>query len=753
MATKSKNRILLISLILLFSFGLNGIFAALFHSGQQEYFKGSYFETGQFNSEVNEFIRYLGMFELDQATEEEAKKAITVTQADIEEHRNRYGPLQQQIADIHNQYEFQIQNAMAQNNKQLADTLTAQRDKKIEDITNNFKSDDYVRPKVVQEKEQQIEEQFRQRENYRPTYLQYKAAFKYYIKDISSGKVYTNLDSNSGESADQPFSSDNAFVVRDFPATLTQDGLNFSPTYSQSFPAYRSAFVQSSSAVAAAPAPKVNGPFEGKVAVLKSAPSTSSVMVNYFDFKQRQTVVVIYTIAAIIACFISVYLFRRTRILQSVPLEKWAPYAKRIPLDVMTAILAVMAFVTFVVLVDNHPNYNGRFLTFFDDLLSSLFISAFLVMVTYINGIFLIKRLQDTSNLKAEWQSSLIYTTSQGFSAAFMNRSIAVQVFLLLVVVFFWGLGTFLTGSQPNQFMPAYLLAVLLVGLPTLVILIRRIGYFNRIVKYATELAAGNYQADLPAAGKSVLAQLAGSLNALKSGVKTSQKEQAKSERLKTELITNVSHDLRTPLTSVITYTELLKNPELSAEDRESYIQIIDRKAKRLKVLIDDLFEASKMASGNIELSTAKADLVQLLQQTLAEHNEEINKSTLHLRIKTPDAPVYAIVDGQRLWRVFDNLIGNILKYALENTRVYITFETVKDKAIISFKNVTKYELSENVDELFERFKRGDTSRHTDGSGLGLAIAKSIVDLHAGSMDIEVDGDLFKVTVTLPRLV
>ena len=139
--------------------------------------------------------------------------------------------------------------------------------------------------------------------------------------------------------------------------------------------------------------------------------------------------------------------------------------------------------------------------------------------------------------------------------------------------------------------------------------------------------------------------------------------------------------------------------------------------------------------------------MVQLLQQALAKHNEEISQSHLQFRVTEPKEPVYALVDGQKLLRVFDNLIGNILKYSMEHTRVYISVKTEDDKAVLVFKKVAKYELSENVDELFERFKRGDKSRHTEGSGLGLTIAKSIVDLHGGSLDIEIDGDLFKVTV------
>ena len=262
-------------------------------------------------------------------------------------------------------------------------------------------------------------------------------------------------------------------------------------------------------------------------------------------------------------------------------------------------------------------------------------------------------------------------------------------------------------------------------------------------------MANGRLNEDIKVKGKSPLAEHAKNLNNLREGVRVSMTEQAKSERLKTELITNVSHDLRTPLTSIITYTDLLKNEELSSEERSKYVDILDKKSQRLKTLIEDLFEVSKMASGNLELHKQRVDLAQLLQQALAEHEEEISNSGLDFRVNSPDSPLVAYVDGQRWWRVLDNLIVNAVKYTLPGTRVYITLRKVGDTAEFVVKNVTKYELGENTDELFERFKRADTSRHTDGSGLGLAIAQSIVDMHNGNMKIEVDGDLFKVTVVV----
>ncbi|WP_236686897.1 sensor histidine kinase [Ornithinibacillus contaminans] len=379
--------------------------------------------------------------------------------------------------------------------------------------------------------------------------------------------------------------------------------------------------------------------------------------------------------------------------------------------------------------------------------------------MTVIQVSFLFATLKDWKNVKKEWTSSVLYKAflllkrefiklAERLKDAFLDQPTGTQIMVFFGVVFVLGFAAIFIVAHP-VFAILYIALLGLVGIPIVMNIIDKIGYFNRIVENTNELAAGNLSKDLEITGETAFATLARNINQLKQGVKVSQNEQAKSERLKTELITNVSHDLRTPLTSIITYTELLKAQQDMKEDSVAYLEIIDRKSKRLKVLIDDLFEVSKMASGNIELKKEKVDLVQLLQQALAEYDDQINESSLQFRVSNDDPPVNAIVDGQKLWRVFDNLIGNILKYSLENSRVYINLATENSRAIISFKNVSKYELNENSEELSERFKRGDTSRNTDGSGLGLAIAQSIVDLHGGTMEIETDGDLFKVTIVL----
>lgn len=217
-----------------------------------------------------------------------------------------------------------------------------------------------------------------------------------------------------------------------------------------------------------------------------------------------------------------------------------------------------------------------------------------------------------------------------------------------------------------------------------------------------------------------------------------------------TELITNVSHDLKTPLTSIINYVDLLKKEGLSKEEAQGYVEVLDRKSQRLKMLIDDLFEASKMASGAVELNIEKVDVTALLQQALAELHEKINNSSLTFKLKVPKQKVYANLDGKKTWRVFENLINNILKYSHPKTRVYIDLIETDSKITITMKNISSYEMDFDKEEIFDRFKRGDKSRNTEGSGLGLSIAKSILELQGGNLSIEIDGDIFKAEMTVP---
>ena len=227
--------------------------------------------------------------------------------------------------------------------------------------------------------------------------------------------------------------------------------------------------------------------------------------------------------------------------------------------------------------------------------------------------------------------------------------------------------------------------------------------------------------------------------------------EEVKNERMKTELVTNVSHDLRTPLTAIITYTDLLKNEE-DEDKRNEYIEVLEKKSLRLKVLIEDLFEISKAASRNIVMHYMKVDIVNLLKEVGLENDGKIRDANLEFRWKLPEQKVVMYLDSQKTYRIFENLIVNITKYAMPHSRVYIEMKDQENSVHISMKNVSAAELDFDVDEITDRFVRGDSSRNTEGSGLGLAIAKSFVELQHGTLKISTEADLFKADIVLPKM-
>ena len=206
-----------------------------------------------------------------------------------------------------------------------------------------------------------------------------------------------------------------------------------------------------------------------------------------------------------------------------------------------------------------------------------------------------------------------------------------------------------------------------------------------------------------------------------------------------------LSHDLKTPLTSIISYIDILKNNELDKQTTNDYLSILDKKSQRLKNLVDDIFEASKISSGDIELHFEKTDIKELLIQSIVELDDKIEYSKLDFVINTPNEPIFTNIDGKRMFRVFDNLISNIVKYSLPNTRVYVDVYTDCGYVLIAMKNISNHKLNISPDELLERFVRGDVSRNTNGSGLGLSIASNLVDMQGGKLELDIDGDLFKV--------
>ena len=269
---------------------------------------------------------------------------------------------------------------------------------------------------------------------------------------------------------------------------------------------------------------------------------------------------------------------------------------------------------------------------------------------------------------------------------------------------------------------------------------------YHRLLEATNEIADGNLDVEIDE-NLGVFEPFKEEIEKIQTGFKKAVDEEVKSQRMKTELITNVSHDLKTPLTAITTYVELLKKEDITEEERKSYIETLEKKSLRLKVLIEDLFEVSKATTNNITLNLMDVDVVNLMKQVSVEHADKFEQMGLQLRWNVPEEKIILKLDNQKTYRIFENLFVNIQKYAMPNSRVYIDVEKPEGNVTITMRNMSAVELNVRGDELTERFVRGDASRNTEGSGLGLAIARSFTEAQKGSLHISVDGDLFKVVI------
>ena len=271
-------------------------------------------------------------------------------------------------------------------------------------------------------------------------------------------------------------------------------------------------------------------------------------------------------------------------------------------------------------------------------------------------------------------------------------------------------------------------------------------GQYRKLLDATRSIAEGNLQTEFEE-DWGVFESYKKELAKIQNGFKKAVEEEVKSQRMKGELITNVSHDLKTPLTAIITYIELLQEENVTQQQQKEYLEVLKRKSTRLKSLIDDLFEVSKASSGNITFDPVDVDICNLLRQVYLEHEDKVEKADLIFRFQMPEEKIILKLDSQKTYRVFENLYVNIIKYAMPHTRVYVSIYQAEKGIRIELKNVSGAELNIAPEELTERFVRGDSSRNTEGSGLGLAIARSFVELQGGKLDVEIDGDLFKVII------
>lgn len=371
------------------------------------------------------------------------------------------------------------------------------------------------------------------------------------------------------------------------------------------------------------------------------------------------------------------------------------------------------------------------------------FYGVFTLGCFFMGYVSLIKRIKGR-NL---WKNSLLRVIVRFIYKIYDNRKKTTKTVLLLC-------GFFLVQGIAVLFRnEVTMLLVLLADVGVFYVVLNGLLLKEKLKKGIEEIALGNMEYQIPLQGlRGENLKLAEMINGIANGFHMAVEEAMKNERLKTDLITNVSHDIKTPLTSIINYVAILKQSDIADPKIQGYLDILEAKAQRLKTLTEDVVEASKVSSGNISLEYMDVDLVEMIQQTEGEMAEKFEARNLKMIVNLPAEPAVVHVDGRRMWRVLENIFGNAAKYAMPGTRVYADLKLEEDTVDLSLKNVSEHQLNISADELTERFIRGDLSRSSEGSGLGLSIAQSLTTMQGGTFNLYLDGDLFRVNIRFPRV-
>ncbi len=371
------------------------------------------------------------------------------------------------------------------------------------------------------------------------------------------------------------------------------------------------------------------------------------------------------------------------------------------------------------------------------------FYGVFTLGCFFMGYVSLIKRIKGR-NL---WKNSLLRVIVRFSYTIYDNRKKTTKTVLLLC-------GFFLVQGIAVLFRNGVtMLLVLLADVGVFYVVLNGLLLKEKLKKGIEEIALGNMEYQIPLQGlRGENLKLAEMINGIANGFHMAVEEAMKNERLKTDLITNVSHDIKTPLTSIINYVAILKQSDIADPKIQGYLDILEAKAQRLKTLTEDVVEASKVSSGNISLEYMDVDLVEMIQQTEGEMAEKFEARNLKMIVNLPAEPAVVHVDGRRMWRVLENIFGNAAKYAMPGTRVYADLKLEEDTVDLSLKNVSEHQLNISADELTERFIRGDLSRSSEGSGLGLSIAQSLTTMQGGTFNLYLDGDLFRVNIRFPRV-
>ncbi|MBC2578853.1 sensor histidine kinase [Clostridium sp. DJ247] len=715
MGIKLKNKYIYIA-----SFIIGFYMLSLALVSAQDYMKNSgyltnefYFSNEDFKNKLTEYSGKVFTFYntlKDYSLKSDADK---VDKDKLEELKRRYNSQLKDKEDaVYNEYSQLIVDAERNGNKDKVNSLMEEKNKKLDEVKKeNTKTEEELKKEVVKNSDVEYKNL--------KTYIQEKPDIKYYINNIKTGETYTNLD----RSISIDFHIEKALHVEEFPYQDKSNG---------KFEDINRRFRENNC--------------QGYLIIPKEVQGYSELIENYKQDVSKRTEVIKESITAgvsvLIGLFVLVFVKKHEQFKIALIDRIKGSYVK-IPLDLRIVMFIIYSFMMWLYKFNSDFFYKQSVI---DQAIRLTFITLYIVYLVYnIKGC--IAFIKDRKKLLIQWEDSLFYRKF------LLIHSTRKKIFIIGIFTLFTGVVTlskYMFGPHGTKLERLLIFCVIYqftALITALFYILKKSDYIDKILKGTEEILSGNLDYVIEQEGKDSIAKLAYNINNMRTGYKKSLESEIKSERLKTELITNVSHDLKTPLTSIINYINLLKKDGLSTEEIKSYIEVLDRKSERLKTLIEDLFEASKMSSGSVELNIEKVDVTELLKQSMAEFDEKFKSSCLTLKFNCDKKHIYANLDGKKSWRVFENLISNIIKYSQPNTRVYIDLVEEENKIKIVMKNISSYELDFNVDEIFERFKRGDKSRNKEGSGLGLTIAKSIVELQGGKLNVEIDGDLFKAIV------
>ena len=468
---------------------------------------------------------------------------------------------------------------------------------------------------------------------------------------------------------------------------------------------------------------------------------------NYLDYLKSDfinmgnllKIMIIVESSSLILGIVAMILYKRNRSYLFDNDSIWLKLSKLVPLE-------FYGFTLFLSIVLLTESIDGNY-DLLDGLIWTFLSIGYMLTVAYIFN----RQINSYGNKLDFFKTTFVYRVYKLITKLYkktlqLTRSMALakRIIILAIVCIVANVFMMIFAINDYNILIAMIASVVTIGGFAYYVL-KKLSYLSYIMDGTQRIKNGDIHHKLQLIGEDNFTTLADNINNIRDGLDKAIDSQLRSERMKSELITNVSHDLKTPLTSIINYIELIKKEEnITPEYLKDYVNVLDSKSKRLKVLIEDLFEASKASSGNIELNMEKIDIIQLLRQSIGELEEKLSEANLDLKINVPEDKVYVRADGRRLYRVLENLLSNISKYSLSNTRVYIDITEVEGRVKLIMKNISSYELNFDPEEIMERFKRADDSRNTEGSGLGLAIARDLVKLQGGEFAIDIDGDLFK---------